>query len=130
MDVRSLQALPLTHHTHTPSLPSMYMKPNLHVSLHACTFSWLTCNKVSVHSSQDTLIVFILARTMAVYTLDCPCGFCDIAVRPQGHHRYWNYRIGNAREKFVRCSTRSRNKNLWLKLIYLKIPTPGNFRTT
>ena len=38
--------------------------------------------KVSVHSSQDTLIVFILARTMVVYTLDCPCGFCGIAVRP------------------------------------------------
>ena len=38
------------------------------------------------------------------------------------YHRYWNYWIGNAREKSVRCSTRSRNKNLWLKLIYLKIP--------
>ena len=36
--------------------------------------------KVSAHSSQDTLIVFILARTMVVYTLDCPCGFCGIAV--------------------------------------------------
>ena len=32
------------------------------------------------------LIVFILARTMVVYTLDCPCGFCGSS-QAQGQHK-------------------------------------------
>ena len=63
-----MEALVPTVHVHRLS--------PLHVS------ATLSANQVKV-SSQDALIVFILARTMVVYTLDCPCGFCGSSQAPR-----------------------------------------------